>query len=95
MCVGRSARNREWTEHVIVEHVWSRADATSGNREQTHGPRRRLDYLRSSANTCLHLPKMLHGKEGVDGSSPSEGFGGSCCGDRRRSLILFLQQPES
>jgi hypothetical protein len=41
---------------VIVEHLWSRADATGG-RPATHsnGPR-------------------PHGKEGVDGSSPSEGL---------------------
>jgi hypothetical protein len=34
-----------------VEHLWSQAGATAGNRWQ-----------------------MSHGKEGVDGSSPSEGF---------------------
>ena len=45
-----------------------------------------LDYLLSSAIACIHLRRMLHGKEGVDGSSPSEGSmipakRGSCCLD--------------
>jgi hypothetical protein len=57
-----------------VEHLWSRADATDGNRWQTQITRTPLHYLLSSAIACPYLPSMLHGKEGVDGSSPSEGF---------------------
>jgi hypothetical protein len=49
-----------------MEHLWSRADATDGNRQQTQFPRRPLTYLLLSAHTCHHLPRMLHGKEGVD-----------------------------
>src|SRR5579862_2153962 len=56
-----------------MEHLWSRADATDGNRRQTHQPCIPHDHLLSSANNCPHLPRMLDGKEGVDGSSPSEG----------------------
>jgi hypothetical protein len=33
-----------------------------------------LDYLLSSAIACIQLRRMLYGKEGVDGSSPSEGL---------------------
>ena len=58
------------TRRQIVEHLWSRADATDGNRWQTHPPRTPLDCLHSSAIACHYL----HGKEGVRGSSPREGF---------------------
>jgi hypothetical protein len=57
-----------------VEHLWSRAVATDGNGWQTHNPRTPLDYLPLSSIACIHLPQMLHGKEGVNGSSPLEGF---------------------
>ena len=30
--------------------------------------------LQTAASACRHLPREAHGKEGVDGSSPSEGF---------------------
>ena len=59
-----------------MEHSWSRADANSGNRRQTQSRRTPLAYLLSSAIACPYLPRLLHGKEGVDGSSPSEGFDG-------------------
>ena len=62
------------TRRQIVEHLWSRADATDGNRWQTHPPRTPIDYLLSSAIACPYLPRMLHGKEGVNGSSPLEGL---------------------
>ena len=58
----------------MVEHLWSRAVATDGNRRRTHSARTPLDYLESSADDSGPLRWMLHGKEGVDGSSPSEGF---------------------
>src|SRR5437016_4419694 len=57
-----------------MEHLWSRAVATHGNRRQARPPRKRLNYLRTVADDCHRLRWMLHGKEGVDGSSPSEGL---------------------
>jgi hypothetical protein len=56
-----------------MEHLWSRAVTTNGNRWQTHQPRTPPDYLPSSAIACIQLRRMLHGKEGVSGSSPEEG----------------------
>src|SRR5215203_5385994 len=47
-----------------MEHLWSRAVATNGNRRQTHQPRTPPDYLLSSAIACIQLRRMLHGKEG-------------------------------
>jgi hypothetical protein len=35
---------------------------------------KRLERAESVAAGCHRLPATLHGKEGVDGSSPSEGF---------------------
>src|ERR671934_2807614 len=56
-----------------MEPVWNRGGATGGNRWQTHPPRKPHSYLLSSGIGCIRLRKNLHGKEGVDGSSPSEG----------------------
>ena len=56
-----------------MEHLWSKAVATNGNRSQTQNPLNRPNYLRIVADGCHQLRRMLHGKEGVDGSSPSEG----------------------
>jgi len=57
----------------IVEHLWSRADAIHGNGSPATASRKRPSYLRSVASGCDRLRPTLHGKEGVDGSSPSEG----------------------
>src|SRR5947209_16009156 len=57
-----------------MEHQWSRAGATAGNRWQRRCLRNPLSYLRPVADGCHQLRLPLHGKEGVDGSSPSEGF---------------------
>ena len=43
------------------------------NRWQTGRPRKRLNEAKSVAVGCDRLPSEVHGKEGVDGSSPSEG----------------------
>jgi hypothetical protein len=48
-----------------MERLWSLAVATSGNRWQMDGPRKRGNQAKTVA---------VDGKEGVDGSSPSEGF---------------------
>jgi len=47
---------------------------TGGNRWQMERPRKRLKRARTVAVGCHWLPIGAHGKEGVDGSSPSEGF---------------------
>src|SRR5437870_10753298 len=56
-----------------MEHLWSRADATGGNRRQRQGARNPLNYLRTVATGCHRLLPSQHGKEGVSGSSPEEG----------------------
>ncbi len=56
-----------------MEQFWSRAVATSGNRWQMGTPRKRRNQAKTVAVGCDQLPIGAHGKEGVDGSSPSEG----------------------
>src|SRR6266536_6237970 len=56
-----------------MEHLWSPAGATGGNWSQTRPPRKRLKLAdRQPLATHGNLPSF-DGKEGVDGSSPSEG----------------------
>ena len=57
-----------------MEHLWSPAVATNGNRWQKERPRKRLKKAKTVAVGCDQLPEAFHGKEGVDGSSPSEAF---------------------
>ncbi len=57
-----------------MERLWSLAGATSGNRWQIGRPRKRRNQAKTVATGCDRLPWDLDGKEGVDGSSPSEGF---------------------
>jgi hypothetical protein len=59
-----------------MEHLWSPAGATDGNRWQMERPRKRLKQAKTVAVGCDRLPQPFHGKEGVDGSSPSEGLFG-------------------
>ena len=59
--------------HAVMEHLWSRADATDVNRRQGCSRAKRPGYLQTAASGCIPLPPTLDGKEGVDGSSPSEG----------------------
>ena len=56
-----------------MERLWSLAGATSGNRWQIGRPRKRRNQAKTVATGCDQLPWDLDGKEGVDGSSPSEG----------------------
>ena len=60
--------------HAVMEHLWSRADATDVNRRQGCSRAKRPGCLQTAAIGCIPLPPTLDGKEGVDGSSPSEGF---------------------
>jgi hypothetical protein len=61
-CLGRLQR---------MEPLWSPVVATGGNRSQTGSAPRRLKQAKTFAVGCDRLPR--DGKEGVDGSSPSEG----------------------
>lgn len=55
-----------------MEHLWSRAVATGGNRWPDGQASKRLKLAETVANHCHPLPS--DGKEGVCGSSPQEGF---------------------
>jgi hypothetical protein len=57
-----------------MEHLWSLAGATGGNRSQKGEPRKRLKYADSQPVATHGNRLAAHGKEGVDGSSPSEGL---------------------
>jgi hypothetical protein len=56
-----------------MEPLWSPAVATSGNRWQMRRRNKPQKQAKSVAPGCHRLPANFHGKEGVDGSSPSEG----------------------
>src|SRR5438874_12237267 len=56
-----------------MEPLWSPVVATGGNQPQTDRARRRRKQAKSVATVCHQWPEKFHGKEGVDGSSPSEG----------------------
>jgi hypothetical protein len=57
-----------------MEHLWSPAGATGGKRLQRHALQSRS--IRPDPHPVATHGKRFgaHGKEGVDGSSPSEGF---------------------
>ncbi len=55
-----------------MEPLWSPVVATGGNRPQIATPPKWRDQAKTVAVGCDRLPR--DGKEGVDGSSPSEGF---------------------
>ena len=57
-----------------MERLWSQAVATGGNRWQIRHRRKPRNQAKTVAVGCDRLPRRAHGKEGVDGSSPSEGF---------------------
>jgi hypothetical protein len=57
-----------------MERLWSLAVATSGNRWQMQEARKTQRQAKTVATGCDQLPIGAHGKEGVDGSSSSEGF---------------------
>jgi hypothetical protein len=56
-----------------MEPLWSPVVATGGNQRQIDCVRKRLKQARTAAVGCDRLRRGVHGKEGVDGSSPSEG----------------------
>jgi hypothetical protein len=56
-----------------MEHLWSPAGATGGNRWQMADPRKPLKQAYPQPVATHGNRFGAHGKEGVDGSSPSEG----------------------
>jgi hypothetical protein len=56
-----------------MEPLWSPVIATGGNQWQTGLAPKARKQAESVAVGCDRLPEKFHGKEGVDGSSPSEG----------------------
>jgi hypothetical protein len=71
-------------ERVIVEHLWSQADATSGNRWQMREARKRLKQANPQPSAAPGNRSRPHGKEGVNGSSPLEG---SCESPAKRAFL--------
>src|SRR5579862_4113218 len=57
-----------------MEHLWSQAGATGGNQWQMGQPRKSLKQANPQPVATHGNGFGAHGKEGVDGSSPSEGF---------------------
>jgi hypothetical protein len=57
-----------------MEPLWSPVVAIGGNHSQIPRARKRQKQAKSVAAGCHRLPETFHGKEGVDGSSPSEGM---------------------
>ena len=58
----------------MMEPLWSPAVATGGKRWQIAQPPKRQNHAKTVAMACNQLPRAAHGKEGVRGSSPREGF---------------------
>src|SRR4051794_14411926 len=56
-----------------MEHLWRRAGAAGGNHRQVVAFGTAQKSLQTAASACHHLRRRAHGKEGVGGSSPSEG----------------------
>jgi len=57
-----------------MEPLWSPVVATSGNLSQIPRARKPRNHAKTVAVDCDRLPEKFHGKEGVSGSSPEEGF---------------------
>jgi hypothetical protein len=56
-----------------MERLWKNEGATGRKRFERFKPRNRLSKPNLVATGYHRLPPKSHGKEGVDGSSPSEG----------------------
>jgi hypothetical protein len=57
-----------------MEQLWNRAGATAGKRSALRRRENGLIWGETFATGCHRLPFGSHGKEGVSGSSPEEGF---------------------
>jgi hypothetical protein len=64
---------RQWRQRRM-EPLWCPAVAIGGNQWQMDREAQPLKQAKTVAVGCDRLPESFHGKEGVDGSSPSEGF---------------------
>jgi hypothetical protein len=60
--------------------LWSPVVATGGNRSQIASAAKPREQAKTVATGCHRLPEKFHGKEGVSGSSPEEGFPHGCNG---------------
>jgi DNA-binding CsgD family transcriptional regulator len=58
----------------MMEPLWSPVVATGGNRLQIGQPQKPQKHAETVATDCDRSPITAHGKEGVSGSSPEEGF---------------------
>ncbi len=56
-----------------TEHLWTRAGAGRSRRRLINTLTQQRNVLQTPASRCHQLRQRTHGKEGVDGSSPSEG----------------------
>src|ERR1043166_5623697 len=56
-----------------MEHLWSPVVETADNQSQIAKAHKRPNQAQTVAVGCARLPATFHGKEGVDGSSASEG----------------------
>src|ERR671930_250415 len=61
------------TRRQMMEPLWSLVVATSGNRSQILRPKEPQKHAKTFAVGGHRLLFGAHGKEGVEGSSPSEG----------------------
>src|SRR5713101_8473972 len=65
-----------WPSAILgewMEHLWSPAGATGGNRWQMAHPRKQLKQADRQPVATHGNRFAAHGKEGVSGSSPEEG----------------------
>jgi hypothetical protein len=69
----RSDTSRRASQVRRMEPLWSPVVATGGNQQQIGRPSKPQKQAKSVATGCHRLPETFHGKDGVDGSSPSEG----------------------
>ena len=76
-----------------MERLWSPAGATSGKHRQIAPAAKPLKQAKSVAVGCNWLPRASNGKEGVDGSSPSEGRKRKIPG--KRGFLLSSTAPQS
>jgi hypothetical protein len=74
---------------VGMEHLWSRADATSRDEWKVDSSRKRFGYAETVAAACHRSQTTRDGKEGVDGSSPSEGLQNPAYGNFRSGRLAL------
>ena len=78
-----------------MEPLWSPVVATGGNHAQIDAMRKRQKPAKSVAVGCDQLPEEFHGKEGIDGSSPSEGFAETLEIGNRLSVCKRLSRTDT